>query len=80
MNLQSEKNLIYNMTGIKIEREDISDFIIITNTLKRDGLVQGEDFSWAYYPPKWGQVDRAKHAVFTFRSEVNATMFALKWA
>jgi hypothetical protein len=53
----------------------------IVQDLRKQGLVQGTDFDFAYNPPKWNGFTQAqeKFTVFNFYVEKYATLFALKY-
>ena len=63
--------------------------IEIFHLLKADGLVQGEDFVWAFMPGEWltewksdqghGQKYREKSVIVKFREPSMATFYSLKW-
>lgn len=55
----------------------------IVRELRSQGLVQGQDFDFAYRPAEYdnfsGDAVHNRHTVFTFYSEKYATLFALKY-
>jgi hypothetical protein len=56
----------------------------IVKQLRKQGLVQGKDFDFAFHKAtytadSWTAVT-PRHAVFTFYTEKHATLFALKYS
>lgn len=56
----------------------------IVQQLRKQGLVQGTDFDFAYHQQKSdyisGHIEVPKHARFTFYDDKWATWFSLRWA
>ena len=70
------------MTVIKLLDKDPNEVIEIVRELRNSGMIQGQDFDFAYYQSKWddmiGEIPR--HVEFKFYVAKSATMFALKYA
>lgn len=71
------------MIEIVVMYKDPSGIIDIVKDLRQQGLVQGQDFDFAYRPPQWdnfsGDEIRNKHTIFSFYTEELASWFALKY-
>ena len=68
------------MTEIKINGK-LDKVIEIVYNLRKDGLVQGVDFDFAYYQSKWDDMigELPTQTIFTFYNDEQAMMFALKY-
>lgn len=57
------------------------DAVIKKHDLISDGLVQDEDFCWAYRSSEYDgfTMNRDRHAVFAFRDPAVASFYRLKW-
>lgn len=68
------------MTEIKIDRR-LDNVIDIVYNLRKQGLVQGVDFDFAYYQSKWDDMigEIPTRTVFTFYDDEQAMLFALKY-
>jgi len=68
---------------ISILDKNANEIMDMVKELRSQGLVQGKDFDFSYYPPEYdfmnGHTD-SKYTKFTFYSEKYATLFALKYA
>lgn len=67
---------------VKVVDKGPNEVMDIVRELREQGLVQGQDFDFAYHPARYDNfaydnVD--KHAVFTFYTERYATLFTLKY-
>jgi hypothetical protein len=53
----------------------------LKNQLIEDGLVQGQDFDFAYYQSKWDDMigEIPTQTKFSFRDQAMATFYQLKW-
>lgn len=53
----------------------------LKNQLIEDGLVQGQDFDFAYYQSKWDDMigEIPSQTKFSFRDQAMATFYQLKW-
>ena len=62
---------------------NVEDTMRIVREVREWGLMQGEDFDFAYHPPLYHErnpgYDRASFAEFRFYEERYATMFKLKY-
>jgi len=69
------------MTEIKINRK-LDKVIEIVYNLRKQGLVQGIDFDFAYHQSKWDDMigEIPTQTIFTFYDDDQAMMFALKWS
>jgi hypothetical protein len=58
-----------------------NDIMDIVRSLRADGLVQGQDFDFAFHQSRWDEMigEIPKETVFTFYTEKYATLFALKY-
>jgi hypothetical protein len=68
------------MTEIKIDRK-LDKVIEIVYNLRKDGLVQGIDFDFAYHQSKWDEMigEIPTQTIFTFYDDEQAMLFALKY-
>ena len=69
------------MTNITIHDRSANEVLEIVKELRQQGLVQGEDFDFAYNQGRWDEMigEVPKSAIFSFYTEKYATMFALKY-
>ena len=71
-----------SLTRVTIKNATADEAIKLKYQLVQDGLVQGQDFSWAWDKQQdhnnWYPVDRAAH--FDFADAAMATFYQLKWA
>ena len=69
------------MTNITIHDRSANEVLEIVKELRQQGLVQGEDFDFAYNQSRWDTMigEVPKSAIFSFYTEKYATMFALKY-
>lgn len=71
------------MHVVKISDLNIGDVIDMVADLKRDGLVQGTDFDFAFRPGQWDYAKgegTVKHTEFRFYHERHAVFYSLKWS
>jgi len=68
------------MTEIKIDRK-LDKIIEIVYNLRKDGLVQGVDFDFAYHQSAWDNMigEIPSQTIFTFYDDEQAMLFALKY-
>jgi hypothetical protein len=70
------------LTDIKVYRS-LDKVLEIVYTLRKDGLVQGQDFDFTWVPENnygfYNEEQYKKHVIFTFYDEELAMMFALKY-
>jgi hypothetical protein len=70
-------------TVVRMEGYSAADTLGVVQEIRESGLVQGQDFDFAYHPPVYH--DRAAHqniksvAEFRFYTQQYATMFKLKY-
>lgn len=56
------------------------DVIKFKQQLIQDGLVQDQDFCWAYHHPRFNfGVEVPRYATFDFAHGATATFYKLKW-
>jgi hypothetical protein len=69
------------MNRILLEHISASEAIDFKNQLVRDGLIQDQDFSWAYHRAFNDNFSSEipKHATFDFVDGATATFYQLKW-
>ena len=69
-------------TEIIIHDRDAGDIMDIVKKLRADGLVQGQDFDFAFYRRHWDPMtgDMEGFTKFTFYTEKYASLFALRYA
>lgn len=68
---------------IIVEHKNAAAIMEIVRELRTQGLIQSEDFDFAYYPGEqdlFGARNCVNQTVFTFYTEKYATLFALKYA
>ncbi len=71
------------MITVVIRDKNPNEIMDIVKELRNKGLVQGQDFDFAYTPSTedWmNGVRTSKYTTFTFYSEKHATLFALKYS
>lgn len=70
------------MVKVKVLHKDPPEIMELVRTLRLEGLIQGQDFDFAFYRAEWDNFSHdaviPKHTVFTFYTEKHATLFALK--
>ncbi len=68
------------MTEVKINRK-LDNVIEIVYNLRKEGLVQGVDFDFAYHQSKWDDMigEIPTQTIFTFHDNEQAMLFALKY-
>jgi hypothetical protein len=69
------------MTNITLHDRSPNEVLEMVKELRQQGLVQGEDFDFAYNQGRWDEMigEVPKSAIFSFYTEKYATMFALKY-
>ena len=70
------------LTRVTIKNATADEAIRLKDQLVQDGLIQGQDFSWAWdnqqrHPPVTYPVARVAH--FDFADAALATFYQLKW-
>lgn len=67
---------------ITLRNLDANDSLDIVKKLRADGLVQGQDFDFAFYRKHWDPMtgDMEGNTKFIFYTEKYALLFALKYA
>jgi hypothetical protein len=64
-------------------KKSANEVMDIVKELREQGLRQGKDFDFAYYPSQYDDTGfnllEETHAKFTFHTEKYATMFTLKY-
>ena len=70
-------------TSVRMEGYNAAETMHLVQEVRAWGLMQGEDFDFAYHPPLYHErnpgYDRASFAEFRFYEERYATMFKLKY-
>ena len=61
-----------SLTRLTVQNATADDSIRFKNQLIRDGLIQGQDFEWAWLPMSYT-------AHFDFVNPALATFYQLKW-
>jgi hypothetical protein len=66
---------------VTVRNRDANETMDIVSKLRAEGLVQGQDFDFAYNQSRWdGMIgDVPSKTVFTFYTEKYASLFALKY-
>lgn len=71
------------MIKVNIVACNVEDTMRIVREVREWGLIQGEDFDFAYHPPRYydraPSYDSPSQAEFRFYEEQYATMFKLKY-
>ena len=69
------------MTNLTLHDRSPNEVLEMVKELRQQGLVQGEDFDFAYNQGRWDEMigEVPKSAIFSFYTEKYATMFALKY-
>jgi pentose-5-phosphate-3-epimerase len=69
------------MIQVTVHVESVQKVLEIVNELRTQGMIQGQDFDFAYQSHLWESIanPEEKSAVFTFYTEKYATLFALKY-
>ena len=71
------------MIKVVINDKQPDEVMSIVRELRAQGLVQGQDFDFAYRPAEFdnfsGDAVHNRHTVFTFYQDKYATLFALKY-
>ena len=67
---------------VTIRNRDANEIMDIVKKLRADGLVQGQDFDFAFHRRYWDPMtgDMEGNTRFIFYTEKCASMFALKYA
>jgi hypothetical protein len=67
-----------------VREKNPNEIMDIVRLLRAQGLVQGQDFDFAYYPQDYdfmnSHLNSPKHTKFTFYDEKWGTWFALQWS
>ena len=69
------------MIEVKVVNKSANEILDIVRELKTQGMVQGQDFDFAFYQSRWDDMigEIPKEAIFKFHTEKYATLFALKY-
>jgi len=69
------------MITVTVTGKEPSEVLEIVHQLRREGMVQGQDFDFAFKQSQWdGMIGEIpKHADFMFYNEQLASWFSLKW-
>lgn len=68
------------MQRIMLQHIMPDDVIKFKQQLIQDGLVQDQDFCWAYHHPRFNfGVEVPRYATFDFAHGATATFYQLKW-
>ena len=71
------------MVKVNVLHKSPTEVMDLVKDLRLQGLVQGQDFDFAYYQARWDNYSPdgfiPKHTIFTFYTEKHATLFALKY-
>lgn len=70
------------MNIVKLHNKRVDEMLLIVHDLKHQGLQQGADFDFAYFPDRWDNMtgDVPGHVEFRFYNIKWASWFSLKWA
>lgn len=69
------------MIEVSIYDKSANDVMDIVRELRKQGLVQGTDFDFAYNQGRWDEMtgEVPKQTIFKFHTEKYATLFVLKY-
>jgi hypothetical protein len=69
---------------LKYLDKNINQVLIMVQAVRDSGLVQGQDFDFAYYQETYDlfghEPSRPRHVIFTFYDSKWASFFEIKWA
>ena len=70
------------MKTVSVHDIDTNQVMDIVRELRQQGMVQGQDFDFAYHQRKWDEIvgEIPKHTDFVFYNDQLATWFQLKYA
>lgn len=70
------------MQTVELANKTADEVMDIVRELRQQGLVQGNDFDFAYNPARWDDMTGTieSSVKFKFYTEKYATLFTLKWA
>jgi hypothetical protein len=70
------------MKTVSVHDIDPNQVMDIVRELRQQGMVQGQDFDFAYHQRKWDEIvgEIPKHTDFVFYNDQLATWFQLKYA
>jgi hypothetical protein len=70
------------MKTVSVHAIDPNQVMDIVRELRQQGMVQGQDFDFAYHQRKWDEIvgEIPKHTDFVFYNDQLATWFQLKYA
>jgi hypothetical protein len=70
------------MKTVSVHDIDPNQVMDIVRELRQQGMVQGQDFDFAYHQRKWDEIvgEIPKHTDFVFYNDRLATWFQLKYA
>lgn len=69
------------MKLVTVKNKSVSEILEIVNQLRSQGLIQGQDFDFAFNQSRWDDMigEIPNSTVFTFYDEKYATMFILRF-
>jgi hypothetical protein len=69
------------MITVTITDKEPNEVLEIVHQLRREGMIQGQDFDFAFKQSQWDEMigEIPKHADFMFHTEQLASWFSLKW-
>jgi len=69
------------MTAITFANTSAARSLDMLQTVRNSGLVQGQDFDWAWHPRQWDSMtgDTPGFVEFRFQDPALATFFQLMW-
>jgi hypothetical protein len=67
---------------VTVLHKNANETMDIVHELRRQGLIQGQDFDFAFNQSRWDDMigEIPKQTIFTFYTEKHATFFALKYS
>jgi hypothetical protein len=70
------------MKTVSVHDIDTNQVMDIVRELRQQGMVQGQDFDFAYHQSKWDEMigEIPRETKFTFYNDQLATWFQLKYA
>jgi hypothetical protein len=69
---------------VKVVNKSANEILDIVRDLRTQGLIQGQDFDFAFHQVQWDFLDDSRpeyprYTIFKFHTEKYATLFALKY-
>lgn len=67
---------------VTVFHKNANETMDIVHELRAQGLIQGQDFDFAFNQSRWDDMigEIPKQTIFTFYTEKHATFFALKYS